>query len=176
MTVSTGKALEHDADGKLRNMQVQSRARVFGAQFETPADPSNPKYTASIESAISITKQEREGWNGVKTEAFPSGDFVGAGKAAMYISGLYMELDDFNQALAWCVQAARDFRKGSSENAEVDINMNFILLHMDNEREIHYMMRVFSSWVACVLEAKVQKGEIVMEVQEGEIVMKHLEL
>lgn len=125
LTITTGKALAHDADGKLRNMHVQARACVFGAQFLQPADPGNEAYRSNIESAISIAKKEREGWCAIKTQAFPDGDFVGAGKAAMFISGLYMELDHFTAALAWCVQAARDFRKTSSTyDNHVNTNMD----------------------------------------------------
>ena len=170
MTITTGKALAHDADERLRNMHVQARACVFGAQFLQPADPSNEAYRSNIESAIGIAKKEREGWCAIKTQAFPDGDFVGAGKAAMFISGLYMELDHFTAALTWCVQAARDFRKASSTyDNHVNTNMDFILLHMEDERNVHYLKRSFDSWAACAAESKEQK-------RREESILTHLEL
>lgn len=154
-TVFCGKALAHDADGKLYNMQVQARACVFGAQFLQPPDPSNPVYRSNMERAIAIAKNEREGWCAIKTQAFPDGDYVGAGKASMFISGLHMELDEFMAALRWCVQAARDFRKASSAyDTLLNANVDFVLLHIEDERNVHYLKRSFDSWAACASENK----------------------
>ena len=49
-----------------------------------------------------------------RKEGFSAGELEGAGKASMAISGFYLELDEFEQALKWCTKARKEFGEGGS--------------------------------------------------------------
>jgi hypothetical protein len=145
MLVSQGRRLQHDEGGVLQAMQINARAKVFGAQFLRPADPSNPAYCAAIEEAIDITAGEMLGWLEIRTEAMPAGDLEGAGSAALALSSFYMELDLFGGALFSLVTARRHFRH--MHCYAVENNIDFVMLHVEDAFEMDLLRCAFVCWV-----------------------------
>jgi hypothetical protein len=149
------RALPHDADGRLLRLQKQARAIVFGAQFLRPPSPSNLVYRTSIEKAIEITKQEHAGWL-ITTQSMPAGDCAGASRASMRISGLYVELDNFEAAIAWCSRARREFRKHSGGNTgdATDASMEFIMKHVECKRRDDFKRAAFCGWASRLVRVR----------------------
>jgi len=153
--------LTQDKNGKLLKMQIAARATVFGAQFLRPPSPSNEVYRMSINKAIDITKKEREGWLQIDDEAFPDGDWEGAGKASMSISGFYLEIDELEAAITWCVRARKDFCKHCSDNNVTESNLDFIMRHVEYNRQQDLRSYVFQSWASCAYAKKLTVLELV---------------
>ena len=142
------KPLAHDKGGELRQLHVQAKAIVFGAQHLKPADPSNPAYVSKLERAIACCEKERAGWLAVRTEEMPAGDKEGAGKCCVVLSGFALELDKFGDALRWLARARKEL--GPAHEGTVAQNMAYVLAHVDEEYELEFettlQRNVFNAW------------------------------
>jgi len=138
--------LAHDVGGKLRDLHLDAMARMFGAQFLKPADPSNPAYVRAVEAAIACLHKARAGWLLVRTEEFPAGDVKGAGTAAMALAGFALELDRIGDALRWLVRAKHEL--GKQHASAVKQNMDFVFLHVENDYETSLLREIFEAWNA----------------------------
>jgi len=141
--------LAHDVDGKLRDLHLDAMARMFGAQFLKPANPTNPAYVRAVEAAIACLLKERAGWLQVRSAEFPAGDVVGAGTSAMALAGFALELDRMGDALRWLARAEQEL--GEKHKSEVEQNMNFVLLHVEQEYETYWLRENFCHWAKAAL-------------------------
>lgn len=138
------KPLPHDAGGKLSDLHVEALAMVFGAQFMSPADPSNPSYVWALERAIACTKNARAGWLAVRTEALPAGDAEGAGKAAVALAGFALELDHLGDAIRWLTRARKEL--GAAYQPMVAQNLAYALANVEEQYETALQRDVFAAW------------------------------
>jgi len=138
--------LPHDVGGKLRDLHLDAMARMFGAQFLKPADPTNPAYVCAVEAAIAGLQKARAGWLEVRTADFPAGDVEGAGKAAMALAGFALELDRMGDALRWLVRAEHEL--GEEHQTSVEQNLDFVLVHVEHEYETYVLRENFNTWSA----------------------------
>jgi hypothetical protein len=148
--------LAHDVGGKLRDLHLDAMARMFGAQFLKPANPTNPEYVRAVEGAIACLYKARAGWLQVRTAEFPAGDVEGAGKEAMALAGFALELDRLGDALRWLTRAEHEL--GEEHKSAVEHNMDFVLLHVEQEYESILLRENFKVWSAkaafCKRDAK----------------------
>jgi len=121
-------------------------ARMFGAQFLKPADPSNPEYVRAVKVAIACLHKARAGWLQVRTAEFPTGDVEGAGTAAMALAGFALELDRSGDALRWLARAEHEL--GEKHESAVEHNIKFVLLHVEHEFETYWLRENFRVWKA----------------------------
>jgi hypothetical protein len=138
------KPLPHDVGGKLSDLHVEALAMVSGAQFMSPADPSNPSYVWALERAIACTKSARAGWLAVRTEAMPAGDMEGAGKAAVALAGFALELDRLGDAMRWLTRSRKEL--GSVYEPIVAQNLEYALAHVEEEYETALQRAVLKAW------------------------------
>jgi len=138
--------LQHDVGGQLRDLHMDAMARMFGAQFLKPANPSNPEYVRAVEGSIACLHKARSGWLQVRTAELPAGDVEGAGKAAMALAGFALELDRLGDALRWLARAEHEL--GEEHESAVEQNMDFVLLHVEQEYETYWLRENFKVWKA----------------------------
>jgi len=131
-------------------------ARMFGAQFLKPANPTNPEYVRAVEAAIACLHKARAGWLQVRSAEFPAGNVEGAGKAAMALAGFALELDRMGDALRWLMRAEHEL--GDDHESTVEQNLDFVLLHVEQEYESILLRENFKVWSAkaafCKRDAK----------------------
>jgi len=138
--------LPHDVGGKLCKLHLDAMARMFGAQFLKPANPTNPAYVRAVEAAIACLHKARAGWLQVRTAEFPAGDVEGAGTAAMALAGFALELDRMGDALRWLARAEHEL--GDKHESAVEQNMDFVLSHVEQEYETYWLRENFKVWKA----------------------------
>jgi len=121
-------------------------ARMFGAQFLRPANPTNPEYVRAVEVGIACLHKARAGWLQVRTAEFPAGDVEGAGKSAMALAGFALELDRMGDALRWLSRAEHEL--GEEHESSMQQNLDFVLVHLEHEYETYLLRDNFKMWKA----------------------------
>ena len=80
----------------------------------------------------------------VRTEALHAGNAVGTGKAAVALSGMYVEIDKLGAGIRWLARAREEL--GEEYAPTVEQNMHQVLLYVEEAYESELLCAAFGGW------------------------------
>jgi len=143
----TARACGDNVEGQL-GMGTSREIRTFSVveMCNVTRKLAEQEYVRAVEAAIACLHKARAGWLHVRTAEFPAGDVEGAGKAAMALAGFALELDRFADALRWLARAEHEL--GEEHESSVEQNLDFVLVHLEQEYETSFLRENFKVWSA----------------------------
>lgn len=127
------KPLPYDPDGQLLKLGEDAAMCLMRAQ-----DCDGDERRGLLEQALELHMRERAGWLAVRTPEHPSGDILGAAKAAMGIGVVHLKLLAIEEAREWLLRASSECPPTAHD---VRHAISYNLTQLEKLAEVRYVHR-----------------------------------